>query len=320
MVSPVVERAGSTASAPRRYGARGERRTVLRSLRVQRGAWPGREGGSPRCRSRGPRVRPAALDSGRRIDRRQEWPSCRTRPCHPTLAPANPLRSLPTDAAYLASVLASISGPIVLVGHSYGGAVITNAAAGIPNVKALVYIAAFVPDKGEQLGVLINKYPGSIIQPATRPVPYPGPDGTTGTDLYLEAGSFRAVFAADLPAATTRLMHATQRPFSAACFTDVTTSAAWHTIPSWALMSEADKAIPPALQRFFYQRAGAPQGRQRARCLPRRDDEPPGHHRPPHRRRRQLPQLTPAHRPRPALRRAGPQARCHPAARLRPAP
>ncbi|MEU0821678.1 alpha/beta fold hydrolase [Streptomyces mirabilis] len=176
---------------------------------------------------------------------------------YPTLAPANPLRSLPTDAAYLASVLASISGPIVLVGHSYGGAVITNAAAGIPNVKALVYIAAFVPDKGEQLGVLINKYPGSIIQPATRPVPYPGPDGTTGTDLYLEAGSFRAVFAADLPAATTRLMHATQRPFSAACFTDVTTSAAWHTIPSWALMSEADKAIPPALQRFFYQRAGA---------------------------------------------------------------
>ncbi|MFF4517560.1 alpha/beta hydrolase [Streptomyces mirabilis] len=150
---------------------------------------------------------------------------------NPTLAPANPLRSLPTDAAYLASVLASISGPIVLVGHSYGGAVITNAAAGIPNVKALVYIAAFVPDKGEQLGVLINKYPGSIIQPATRPVPYPGPDGTTGTDLYLEAGSFRAVFAADLPAATTRLMHATQRPFSAACFTDVTTSAAWHTIP-----------------------------------------------------------------------------------------
>ncbi|MGW6143072.1 alpha/beta fold hydrolase [Streptomyces sp. NPDC055140] len=142
---------------------------------------------------------------------------------YPTIAPANPLRSLPTDAAYLNSVLKSISGPIVLVGHSYGGAVITNAAAGLPNIKALVYIAAFVPDEGEQLGVLIDKYPGSIIQAATRPVPYTGPDGTTGTDLYLQADKFRAAFAADLPVATTRLMQATQRPFSAACFTDVTT-------------------------------------------------------------------------------------------------
>jgi pimeloyl-ACP methyl ester carboxylesterase len=176
---------------------------------------------------------------------------------YPTMAPANPLRSLPTDAAYLASVLQSISGPIVLVGHSYGGAVITNAAAGIPNVKALVYIAAFAPDDGEQLGVLIDKYPGSIIQAGTRPVPYPSPDGTTGTDLYLEDDSFRAAFAADLPVATTRLMQATQRPFSAACFTDVTTAAAWHTIPSWGLVADADQAIPPALQRFFYQRAGA---------------------------------------------------------------
>ncbi|MGW6155830.1 alpha/beta fold hydrolase [Streptomyces sp. NPDC055144] len=178
---------------------------------------------------------------------------------YPTIAPANPLRSLPTDAAYLNSVLKSISGPIVLVGHSYGGAVITNAAAGLPNIKALVYIAAFVPDEGEQLGVLIDKYPGSIIQAATRPVPYTGPDGTTGTDLYLQADKFRAAFAADLPVATTRLMQATQRPFSAACFTDVTTAAAWHTIPSWGLVAGTDKAIPPALERFFYHRAGAHQ-------------------------------------------------------------
>ncbi|MER5386172.1 alpha/beta hydrolase [Streptomyces sp. NPDC002688] len=176
---------------------------------------------------------------------------------YPAMAPANPLRSLPTDAAYLASVLQSITGPIVLVGHSYGGAVITNAAAGIPNVKALVHVAAFVPDEGEQLGVLIDKYPGSIIQAATRPVPYPGPDGTTGTDLYLEADKFRAAFAADLPIATTRLLQATQRPFSTACFTDVTTAAAWRTIPSWGLVADADKAIPPTLQRFFYERAGA---------------------------------------------------------------
>ncbi|MER6355227.1 alpha/beta hydrolase [Streptomyces sp. NPDC001634] len=176
---------------------------------------------------------------------------------YPTIAPANPLRGLPTDAPYIASVLKSITGPIVLVGHSYGGAVITNAAAGIPNVKALVSIAAFVPDQGEQLGVLINKYPGSIIQAATQAVPYPNPDGTTGTDLYLVADRFRTVFAADVPVATTRLMQATQRPFSASSFTDVTTATAWHTIPSWGLVAGEDKAIPPALERFFYQRAGA---------------------------------------------------------------
>ncbi|MFE5943525.1 alpha/beta fold hydrolase [Streptomyces sp. NPDC056480] len=178
---------------------------------------------------------------------------------YPTIAPANPLRSLPTDAAYIASVLRSISGPVVLVGHSYGGATITNAAAGAANVKALVYVAAFVPDKDEQLSVLINRYPGSIIEAATRGVPYDAPDGTTGVDLYLEADRFRAAFAADLPIATTRLMQATQRPFSAACFTDRTASVAWRSVPSWALVADADKAIPPALQRFFYDRARARQ-------------------------------------------------------------
>ncbi|WP_042434940.1 alpha/beta fold hydrolase [Streptacidiphilus anmyonensis] len=174
-----------------------------------------------------------------------------------TIAPANPLRGLPTDAPYIASVLQSISGPIVLAGHSYGGAVITNAAAGNPNVKALVYIAAFVPDVGEQLGVLIGRFPGSIIQAATRPVPYPKPDGSTGTDLYLQPDGFRAAFAADLPVATTRLMQATQRPFDASSFTDLTTAAAWRAIPSWGLVAGRDMAIPPALERWFYQRAQA---------------------------------------------------------------
>ena len=176
-----------------------------------------------------------------------------------TVAPANPLRSIPGDAAYLNSFLKSIDGPIVLVGHSYGGAIITNAAAGVPNVKALVYVAAFVPDVGEQLGVLIDKYPGSIIEAGTTPVPYTAPDGTTGTDLYLLPDKFRAAFSADLSAATTRLMAATQRPFSANCFTDPTAAAAWHTIPSWGLVAGEDKAIPPAAERFFYQRAGARQ-------------------------------------------------------------
>lgn len=167
-----------------------------------------------------------------------------------TIAPANPLRGLPTDAPYIASVLKSIDGPVVLVGHSYGGAVITNAAAGLNNVKALVYIAAFAPDEGEQLGALINKYPGTQIPAAVKEVPYPG-----GVDLYLRPDAFRAAFAADLPVSTTRLMQATQRPFAASSFTDTTTGAAWRTIPSWAVVATQDKAIPPALERYMYKRA-----------------------------------------------------------------
>ncbi|MFI7696966.1 alpha/beta fold hydrolase [Nonomuraea sp. NPDC049655] len=168
------------------------------------------------------------------------------------IAPANPLRGLPVDAPYIASVLKSIDGPIVLVGHSYGGAVITNAAADNPNVKALVYIAAFVPDEGEQLGALISKYPGTQIPAAVKEVPYPD-----GVDLYLKPDKFRSAFAADLPASVTRIMQATQRPFAASSFTDKTTAAAWRTIPSWGMVATEDKAIPPDLERWFYKRAKA---------------------------------------------------------------
>ncbi|MER6948188.1 alpha/beta hydrolase [Nonomuraea sp. NPDC000554] len=167
-----------------------------------------------------------------------------------TIAPANPLRGLPTDAPYIKSVLKSIDGPIVLVAHSYGGAVITNAAVGVDNVKALVYIAAMVPDEGEKLVDLFGKFPGSQIPDSVQEVPYPG-----GVDLYLKPDTFRGAFAADLPESTTRLMQATQRPFAASSYTDTTTGAAWHTIPSWALVATQDKAIPPALERFFYKRA-----------------------------------------------------------------
>lgn len=164
-------------------------------------------------------------------------------------APANPLRGLPTDTAYIASFLKSVKGPIVLVGHSYGGAVITNAAAGNPHVKALVYVAAFVPDKGEVLGELIQKYPGSEIQAALDPVPFTNADGTTGEDLYLRPDRFHDVFAADVPRRTTRVMASGQRPFSATAFTDRTTAAAWRSVPSWGLVATADKAIPPRRSR-----------------------------------------------------------------------
>lgn len=171
-----------------------------------------------------------------------------------TIAGANPLRGIPTDAPYIASLLDSISGPIVLVAHSMGGTVITNAAAGKSNVKALVYIAAFVPDVGETQGELIDKFPGSEVLPVSVPVPYTKPDGTTGTDLYLSKDG-QAAFAADVSTATFRLLQSTQRPFDADSFTYPTQAAAWRTIPSWGLVAGQDKAIPPAAERWMYRRA-----------------------------------------------------------------
>jgi pimeloyl-ACP methyl ester carboxylesterase len=173
-----------------------------------------------------------------------------------TICGANPLRGIPTDAPYIGSLLDSIAGPVVLVGHSMGGTVITNAAAGKSNVKALVYIAAFVPDVGETQGDLINKYPGSEVLPVSVPVSYTKADGTTGTDLYLSADG-QAAFCADISKGAFQLLHATQRPFDAASFTYPTTAAAWHTIPVWGLVAGRDKAIPPAAERWMYHRANA---------------------------------------------------------------
>ena len=169
---------------------------------------------------------------------------------------ANPLRGIPTDAPYIASLLDSISGPVVLVAHSMGGTVITNAAAGKANVKALVYISAFVPDVGETQGDLINKFPGSEVLPVSVPVPYTKANGTTGTDLYLSKDG-QAAFAADIPTSAFRVLQATQRPFDAESFTFPTTAAAWKTIPVWGLVAGRDKAIPPACERWMYSRANA---------------------------------------------------------------
>jgi pimeloyl-ACP methyl ester carboxylesterase len=171
-----------------------------------------------------------------------------------TICGSNPLRGIPTDAPYISSLLDSISGPVVLVAHSMGGTVITNAAAGKGNVKALVYIAAFVPDVGETQGDLINKFPGSEVLPVSVPVPYIKADGTTGTDLYLSPDG-QAAFAADISTDQFRLLQATQRPFDAASFVYPTTAAAWKTIPSWGLVAGRDKAIPPAAERWMYSRA-----------------------------------------------------------------
>jgi pimeloyl-ACP methyl ester carboxylesterase len=173
-----------------------------------------------------------------------------------TVCGSNPLRGIPTDAPYVGSLLDSISGPVVLVAHSMGGTVITNAAAGKTNVKALVYIAAFAPDVGETQGELITKFPGSEVGPVSVAVPYTKADGTTGTDLYLSKDG-QAAFAADISASAFRVLQATQRPFDADSFIFPTTAAAWKTIPSWGLVAGQDKAIPPACERWMYNRANA---------------------------------------------------------------
>jgi pimeloyl-ACP methyl ester carboxylesterase len=174
------------------------------------------------------------------------------------LAPANPLRGVDSDAAYVASVLATITGPIVLVGHSYGGEVITNAATGNRNVKALVYIAAFAPDKGETSGTLANMFPGTGLTQANLVFrPYPLAGGGTGTDGYINPAVFHQIFCADVPAQTAATMGASQRPAELATLSQPSGVPAWKTIPSWYLVANQDHAIPPAAERFMARRMGA---------------------------------------------------------------
>ncbi|MFE2101170.1 MULTISPECIES: alpha/beta fold hydrolase [unclassified Streptomyces] len=175
----------------------------------------------------------------------------------PVIAPANPLRGLASDAEYIHSVLKSVRGPVVLVGHSYGGAVISEAAVGDAQVKALVYIAAFAPAAGESSLELSGKFPGSTLGPALDNVPFPLPGGGTGIDQYIKAGKFHDQFAADVPRSVTDLMAATQRPVAASALVEKATRAAWKTIPSWTLITTEDRNIPPAVQRFMAQRAHA---------------------------------------------------------------
>jgi pimeloyl-ACP methyl ester carboxylesterase len=171
------------------------------------------------------------------------------------IALANPLRGTTSDSAYIASQLASVRGPIVLVAHSYGGAVITNAATGNPNVMALVYVAALIPDEGEA-GADLLKFGGSMIVlppdpgATVTPRPFAG-----GVDLYVNEDPFHKIFAADLPKEKTALMAAGQRPLALAAFTDVSGVPAWKTIPAWALVAAQDNTIGTPNTRFMAQRA-----------------------------------------------------------------
>jgi pimeloyl-ACP methyl ester carboxylesterase len=175
-----------------------------------------------------------------------------------TIGFGNPLRDLAGDAAYLADFLRTLSGPIVLVGHSYGGNVISVAAVGKEQVKALVYINGWMCDVGESQRELLEKFEGSLVGPSIRPVAFTNPDGSEGADLYLAADAFPEAFAADVDPKTAAVMAAAQRPYAAAAFA-ATPSAppAWKTLPCWYLLGTDDKAIPPALQRFMAERANA---------------------------------------------------------------
>ena len=174
------------------------------------------------------------------------------------IAPANPLRGLTADSAYTASLLSQIDGPVLLAGHSYGGAVITNAAASAPNVAGLVFVAAFAPDEGERLGEASASSKDSILNPALVPYQYPaGPDGETATEFAVNPALLREAFAADLPEQQAALLAATQRPVAEAAFSDVTGPPAWRKLPSWAVVATGDKAAGADLVRSMARRAGA---------------------------------------------------------------
>jgi pimeloyl-ACP methyl ester carboxylesterase len=167
------------------------------------------------------------------------------------LAPANPLRGLTTDTAYLADVVDAISGPVLLVGHSYGGAVITNAATQSGNVVGLVFVAAYAPDEGENLQEIGARFPPTPLGPALRPT-------TKRKDEFLiDPAHFPAVFAADLPPDVASVMAATQRPIAGPAFAEKTGVPAWKTLPSWAAIATADRAIGAVAERSMAGRAGA---------------------------------------------------------------
>ncbi|MFF7240513.1 alpha/beta fold hydrolase [Streptomyces collinus] len=174
----------------------------------------------------------------------------------PVVAPPNPLRGLAADAAYVASVAAQIDGPVVLVGHSYGGALITVAGV-TENVVGLVYVAAYVPEEGESLGELQGRFPLSPLVGSLKQWTYPVPGGADAVEVTIAADAFPSVFAADVDPEVTKVLAVAQRPLAAAAFDEMAAAAAWRTRPSWALVAGADKAINPEVERFGAQRAGA---------------------------------------------------------------
>jgi pimeloyl-ACP methyl ester carboxylesterase len=176
-------------------------------------------------------------------------------------APPNPLRGPAVDVPYVASYLAQrTSGPVVLVGHSYGGFVITGAALGGGDVEALVYVDAFIPDEGDQVGQLVGGSGSALDVPDPTAVldvaGYPGAPEGDG-EAFLKPDTVHAAFAPDLPERDRRLIAANQRPLTLAAYTTPSGPPAWRTLPSWAVIGTEDRIIPPGLQRTMAERAGA---------------------------------------------------------------
>jgi len=169
---------------------------------------------------------------------------------HTVLAPPNPLRGLPYDTSYTASVIDQVDGPIVLVGHSYGGAVITVAGSS-DKVAGLVYVAGLVPDEGESVNDLQERFPSLAMGPLVRPTSLP--DGSV--EASIDPARFHEVFCADLPDADGAFMAISQRSVSATAFDDPATAVAWRSKPSWAVFGTADRPVAPDLHRFQYERA-----------------------------------------------------------------
>ena len=172
-------------------------------------------------------------------------------------APANPLRGTSSDSAYIASVLDQIPGPVVAVGHSYGGAVITNAASLAQNVVGLVYVAAFATEEGEKLGEAEGTSKDSVLSSALVPLQYPSPGGEPGVEFAIHPERFRDAFAADLPEEETAVMAATQQPIVESAFSEPGGPPAWKQLPSWAVVATGDKAAGSDVVRSMAERAGA---------------------------------------------------------------
>jgi pimeloyl-ACP methyl ester carboxylesterase len=173
---------------------------------------------------------------------------------YPVIAWANPLRGVKGDSSYLAKLIDSVNGPVVLVGHSFSGMLITNAATGKTNVKALVFVAALAPDTGETAGDLLSKFPGGTSGSSLGP-----PVALDGGahDVYVEQEKFHDQFAHDVPAATAAILAATQRPLVDTAFGEPSGPPAWRSIPSWFIHGTGDKNLPVATVEFMAKRARA---------------------------------------------------------------
>ncbi len=175
----------------------------------------------------------------------------------PVVAPANPLRGIAHDSAYTAAVFAQTEGPVLAVGHSYGGAVITNAATDAKNVVGLVYVAAFAPDEGEALGAVEASSKDSVLNSALVPRTYPTADGGTATEFYIDPAKARDAFAGDLSERQAALIAATQRPVADAAFSEPNGPPAWKRLPSWTVVATGDRAAGTDVVRSMAERAGA---------------------------------------------------------------